>query len=273
MRYKNSIEFKVYGKTALFSDPLTRVGGEKFSYPVPTYQALKGVVESIYWKPTFIWYIDAVRIMEPIRMQAKGIRPISYSKAGNSLSIYTYLSDVEYRVRAHFEWNENRPELESDRNENKHYFIAKRMVEKGGRRDIFLGTRECQSYVEECGFDDGKGAYDDVSELAFGLMFHGFNYPDELKDALNQTVDKSESSAETKGKGKKEEKSISKPKLYDFSVRFWQPVLKHGIIEFIRPDECEIIRNISPKQIKTFSQDVNFINCDPLYEELGGGIL
>lgn len=47
---------------ALFTDPLTKVGGEKFSYPVPTYQALKGITESIYWKPTLIWVIDRCRV-------------------------------------------------------------------------------------------------------------------------------------------------------------------------------------------------------------------
>ena len=48
---RNSVEFKVHGKYALFSDPITRPGGEKFSYQVPTYQALKGILESVYWKP------------------------------------------------------------------------------------------------------------------------------------------------------------------------------------------------------------------------------
>ena len=48
VRKRNSVEFEVFAKYALFSDPITRVGGEKFSYQVPTYQALKGVLESIY---------------------------------------------------------------------------------------------------------------------------------------------------------------------------------------------------------------------------------
>lgn len=52
---ENSIEFKVSGRYALFSDPINRIGGEKFSYQVPTYQALKGILESVYWKPTLIW--------------------------------------------------------------------------------------------------------------------------------------------------------------------------------------------------------------------------
>ena len=38
---RNEITFKVYGRMALFTDPITRMGGEKSSYAVPTYQALK----------------------------------------------------------------------------------------------------------------------------------------------------------------------------------------------------------------------------------------
>jgi CRISPR-associated protein Cas5d len=179
MQHKNTVEFVVYGKYALFSDPITRVGGEKLTYQVPTYQALKGILESVYWKPTFIWYIDEVRVMKKIQTQSKGIRPIKYDSSQNDLAYYTYLKDVCYQVRAHFDWNYNRPELADDRNENKHHNIAKRMIERGGRRDIFLGTRECQGYVEPCSYGSGKSDYDGYGELNFGVMLHGFDYPDE----------------------------------------------------------------------------------------------
>ena len=96
---RNSIEFEVYGRYALFTDPLTKLGGEKHSYPIPTYEALKGIVESIYWKPSLLMIVDAVRIMNPIIMESKGIRPIEYT-GGNSLANYTYLRNPRYRVRA-----------------------------------------------------------------------------------------------------------------------------------------------------------------------------
>ena len=179
MRHRNTVEFMVFGRYALFSDPITRVGGEKFSYQVPTYQAIKGIVESVYWKPTLIWYIDEVRVMNRIQTQSKGILVKKYSSSGNDLAYYTYLKDVCYQVRAHFSWNENRPELAGDRDENKHHNIAKRMIERGGRRDVFLGTRECQSYVKPCVFGEGEGFYDGYGAIDFGLMVHGFDYPDE----------------------------------------------------------------------------------------------
>ena len=44
---KDTIEFRVWGRFAMFTDPLTRVGGEKCSYHVPTYEALKGIDKSL----------------------------------------------------------------------------------------------------------------------------------------------------------------------------------------------------------------------------------
>ena len=98
---------------------------------------MKGILSSVYWKPTIVWVIDKVRVMKPIRTQPRSAKPINIQSGGNDLSIYTYLADVEYQVQAHFEWNENRPDLAHDRNENKHFCVARRMIERGGRRDVF----------------------------------------------------------------------------------------------------------------------------------------
>ena len=175
----NIVEFKITGRYALFTDPLTKIGGEKCSYQIPTYEALKGILSSVYWKPTIMWIIDQVRVMKAIRTQTRSAKPVKYG-GGNDLSIYTYLTDVEYQVQARFAWNFYREDMAKDRNENKHFFIARRMIERGGRRDIFLGTRECQGYVEPCKFGEGQGFYDNYGELSFDMMFHGFDYPDEI---------------------------------------------------------------------------------------------
>ncbi|MDY0236965.1 MAG: type I-C CRISPR-associated protein Cas5c [Gudongella sp.] len=210
----NIIEYRLWGRRALFTDPVTKAGGEKFTYPVPTYQAVKGITESIYWKPTIVWYVDMIRIMRPIRNESVNVKLVRYGKADtHDLSIYTYLHDVEYQVQAHFEWNTIRDDLTDDRNENKHYFQAKRALEKGGRRDIFLGTRECQGYVEPCRFGVGEGAYDGTSSYPFGLMLHGFDYADET------------------GRG-------------EMVARFWYPEMKNGVIEFISPNDCKIRKHI-----------------------------
>lgn len=248
---KNSIQFKVWGRYALFSDPITKMGGEKCSYHFPTYEALKGIAKSIYWKPAMIWHIDKVRIMRPIRTQTKGTKPLNEGgiypserdpskkqRAFNDLAIYTYLVDVEYQVLAHFEWNMHRLELSSDHIDGKHFQIAQRMLERGGRQDIFLGTRDCQGYVEPCQFGEGQGYYDNNEEVAYGLMFHSFGYPDETGD----------------------DKLIS---------RFWRPVMKKGVIEFTRTDdETNIIKNVRPMKVKKFNEGSNFKNAKKEYEEL-----
>jgi CRISPR-associated protein Cas5d len=224
----------------MFTDPLTRVGGEKCSYHLPTYEAIKGICKSIYWKPTFIWYVDQVRLMRRIRTQTKGMKPLDYNAAGNTLAIYTYLTGdsrrsgeqgldegsngpgVEYQVRAHFEWNPLQPALAGDRNDGKHFAIARRSLERGGRQDIFLGTRECQGYVEPCAFGSAAGDYDSDGELQYGLMFHSFDYPDET--------------------GKRR-----------LATNFWRPKLIDGVLLFPRPDDTsqilkKDIRAMNPKR-------------------------
>lgn len=231
---KNSIEFLLTGRNALFTDPITRIGGEKTSYHLPTYEALKGVCKSIYWKPSIIWYIDKVRVVNPIRTQTKGMKPIRYHKDGNDLAYYTYLHDVAYQVQAHFEWNMHRPELEADRIDGKHYSIAQRMVDKGGRQDIFLGARECQGYVEPCEFGSGRGAYDDTPELSYGLMFHSFAYPDETG-------------------------------IDELHSRFFRVVMRNGVVDFPKPtDDLQADSNngmpnrfVRAMNAKTFTLDEN----------------
>jgi CRISPR-associated protein Cas5d len=233
----NSIKFRVWGRFALFTDPLTRVGGEKCSYQIPTYEALKGVAKSIYWKPTFIWVIDSVRVMKRIRTQTKGTKPLVFS-GGNSLAIYTFLTGdpdplpgVEYQVQAHFEWNQHRPELTGDRIDGKHFQIALRSLERGGRQDIFLGTRDCQAYVEPCQFGSGAGDYDGEGKFDYGMMFHSFDYPDET--GVNR-----------------------------LAANFWRPAMVNGVIHFPRPEQCQVKKEIRDMMPKRFGIGRNVRNVE-----------
>lgn len=218
---RNQIEYVVHGKYALFTDPITKIGGEKFTYQVPTYEAIKGITESIYWKPSITWVVDEVRVMHPIQTEVKGMRPIKYQDSNNDLAYYTYLRNPCYQVRAHFVFNHHRPDLQEDWNEEKHHNIAKRAVLKGGRRDIFLGTRECQGYVEYAAFGSGVSHYDEYGEIAFGPMFHGFNYPDETGEVKLET-------------------------------RLWPAQMINGVITFPRPEQCEWVRSVKEMDSKLF---------------------
>lgn len=212
---QNKFVIQVTGAYALFTDPMTKIGGEKSTMMIPSYEALRGIVSSIYWKPSIEWIIDKVKVMNPIRTERKGIRPIKYD-GGNDLSYYTYLTDVRYIITTHFEFNMRRLDLKGDFDENKHYFIMKRSLEKGGRRDIYLGTRECQAYVEP-GDESEIGYYDNMGEMQFGLMYHSFSYPEQ--------------------NGKEELRAL-----------FWHPKMIDGIIQYCAPDECE--KSIFIKKMK-----------------------
>ena len=154
---------------------------------------------------------------------------------------------MEYQVEAHFEWNLHRPELEADRIDGKHYSIAKRMLEKGGRQDIFLGARECQGYVEPCEFGSGESFYDknNAEPLSYGLMFHSFAYPDET--GINE--------------------------LYS---RFWYANMQNGIITFPKPTDnlANDANNGMPNRFvremtaKTFGIGDNLQAVDELADEL-----
>lgn len=240
-KHANTIEYEVYGDYALFSDPVVRVGGEKTSYSIPTYEALRGITESIFWKPTISWVIDEIRVMNRIQTETKGIRPIKYN-GGNELAYYTYLKDVRYQVHAHFEFNEHQVNMVQDRNERKYQCMSERMVKSGGRRDIFLGTRECQAFVEPCEFGQGESYYDTMpGEVDYGFMYHGITYADEA--ILEEDKNK-------------------------MTVRFWRPVMqKGGIIVFDRPEECTQKRYIRDMERKVFGKNKNFTGLGEFTDE------
>ncbi len=236
---------KVFGEYALFTDPMTKGGGEKFTYQVPTYQAIKGIVEACYWKPSLYYVIDSIKIINPIKTETKGI--LSPMKNGKKdLNYNTYLKDVEYLIKYHFRWNDNRLDLSYDRNEKKHEQILLRSMQRGGRRDLFLGTRECIGHIErirKSDFENTKTYYEGES-ISLGIMFHSFTYPDEAYDK------------ETKGL---------------LTSNFWSTVMVDGKIDFIEPKECTIKHNLGNYSIKNFDP-TNFMGVDEefyIYEKEG----
>lgn len=209
----DKISFLVKAPAAMFSEPISRGGGERISYLVPTYSALVGVCESNYWKPTLRWRITRVRIINPIQMETKAMlypRLYTADKPGDAdRSFATYLKNVAYQVEAQLVWNEDRPDLKGDRNLRKHMEIARRSLDAGGRFPVFLGKKEneCYAYISPCEFGEGNGAYDYTREMSFGLMLHSIIFPTK-KD----------------------------PHTYS---QFWIPQMKYGVIEFPTADECD----------------------------------
>ncbi|WP_195854411.1 type I-C CRISPR-associated protein Cas5c [Aerococcus tenax] len=241
--------YRLYGDYALFTDPVTKGGGEKFTYQIPTYQAIKGITEQIYWKPTIYIVIDELVVMNRIVTETMGARPIitTGKKPSNDLSNYTYLRDVDYLIKFHFEWNLNRPDLAKDRNEFKHQAIILRSLERGGRRSIFLGTSECMGFVERLSekdyYETARESYYKQSNVSYGIMFHSFTYPDEQI-------------------GNEAEDDL---KLYSN----YTPIqMKKGKISFCRPEDCQMQQVVNNYHFKTFNE-ANMILVDEEYQAMG----
>ena len=87
-----------------------------------------------------------------------------------------------------------------------------------------------------CIRDRGESYYDRYGELEFGVMFHGFDYPDETGQDI-------------------------------LAARFWRPKMLNGVVQFLPPEEIpeEMKRNIRPMKVKKF--DEKFGNFSGLKEE------
>ena len=176
---------KIFGDYAMFTSPSSKASGDRYSYSVPTKEALRGIIDNCYFKPSFKNVVDEVRIINKISTESMGARTL-LSNGKNDLNQYTYLRDVEYLVKFHFEWNLDRPDLENDRNKKKHEDIMQRSIKKGGRRDVFLGTRECFGFLEEIdeNYYNTAVSYYDNQNISFGIMFNSFIYPVEPSGKL-----------------------------------------------------------------------------------------
>lgn len=206
MSYKNIIQFEISGRYALFTDPLTCCGGEKCSLPVPTCEALKGAARGIHNSREFGWVIDAVRIMNKIATESMSLTRLNYFSCKGDISVYTYLHNVRYKVLAHLEFPDGTP----PETQHKHYSIARRMLKKGGKREIFLGTKSCTARVIPSRFYKDEGFYDNSSEN-FGMMYHSLTYKDsEL-----------------------------------CSVQLFNCRMERGIITFPLPEECPVSRGVN----------------------------
>lgn len=235
----NPFYMRITGDYALFTDPMTKGGGEKFTYQVPSYQAIKGIVEACYWKPTLYYVIDSVKVINSIKTETKGI--LSPMKdGGKDLNYYTYLKDVEYLVKFHFMWNDNRLDLSYDRNEKKHEQILLRSMQRGGRRDVFLGTRECIGHIERIKKDEYERteSHYQGESISLGVMFHSFVYPDETNDMETEGV---------------------------LMSNFHPVIMINGEIIFVEPKDCTIKHLLGDYSIKEFNSD-NFMNADELLD-------
>lgn len=127
---------RITGDYALWTDPATKGGGERISYQVPTVQALQGICDAVYFKPTIRNVVDAVKVVNPVRFHSMGYRAL-YADLSAGLNYITALSNVVYLLKYHFEWDLNRDDLARDRIMKKHEAIAERSLKRGGAEMYF----------------------------------------------------------------------------------------------------------------------------------------
>lgn len=225
--------FRLRGDYAGFFSPESKGGGEKSSYAVPTKQALTGIADAIYFKPTLVNVVQECKVINPIRTHVRGSRAmVGNGKA--DLNYISYLVDCNYLIKYHFTWNEQRTDLVNDRNGKKHEAILERSLKKGGRRSIFLGTRECVGYVDyitEEEYNEAESHYEGET-LNFGYMFNQFEYPAEPNGVL---------------------------KSY-----FAETIMQDGVIAFKSKEACEIENTLSNY---TFKYAVQQKSIDEEFDE------
>lgn len=188
---KKSTIFRVrfWGDRALFTNPATFVSGDKVSYPIPTVQALTGMLGRVYWHPPMEWKIKSLRVMNLIQTVAEvqKYRDPDCNTTTAYLGNVLYLKDVDYEVECYFEINEMMAKAmpRPDTNVQKHEHIFEKKLERGPARLLFLGTAECPGFAARAR-KRRKGAYDSVASVDFGVMYQRSLYPNMHKGCDQQ---------------------------------------------------------------------------------------
>lgn len=190
MERSHSLAMRVWGPHACFSRPELKV--ERVSYEVMTPAAARGALMAVLWKPAITWVIEAIEVHAPIEFFSIKRNEVS-SRAGtpsadviagaaemppfyvddNRQQRATMgLRDVDYVIRAHFEFTDRKGERD---NLPKFVESFERRVRKGQCFEPpFLGARE---FVASFGPPiEGKDPINLSKPL--GLMYHSRPFGD-----------------------------------------------------------------------------------------------
>ena len=174
---KGEICIEVWGDFASFCPPYAKV--ERLTYPVPTPSAMRGLLSSIYAKPSeFVWLVTKIEVLNPIRymnfMRNEVKSTVSIKADVENSFLYTdedrtqrqtqVLKDVRYRITARI-----CPRKEFTGTLEQLHCQALRRI-RGGKTFMqpSLGMREFVCYFEE---SDGSRPPIDVS-MDLGLMVY-----------------------------------------------------------------------------------------------------
>jgi len=196
------VKVKVLGDYACFTRPDLKV--ERMTYPCMTPSAARGILDSILWKPEFLWYVRRIQVLKPVRFASikrneinskQGRTPIiidevdvsgkpKYRSQRNSV----ILRDVGYIIEASIYQeksdNKNKPEkyigkksIDAD-----HDGIFIRRIKKGQCwRRPYLGTREfAAEFMEPDGTDQPIKETIPIGSMLFDIFYNANGKPEPL---------------------------------------------------------------------------------------------
>ncbi|GAB3214007.1 CRISPR-associated protein, Cas5d family [Marinactinospora thermotolerans DSM 45154] len=175
---------EVTGPYACFTRPELKT--ERFSYPVMTPSAAKGLLEAIFWKPEFTYLIERIEVLSPIawfsvrRNEVDEITSTDWVRRAMADPAVRFdaetkrdqrnmvgLRDVAYRVFAHIRLREH-----ADAPQAKYRDQFRRRVERGACfSQPFLGTREFSA-----SFSAPTARRPIQASEDFGMMLHSIDY-------------------------------------------------------------------------------------------------
>lgn len=195
------ISLKIWGDYACFTRPEMKV--ERVSYDVITPSAARGILEAIYWKPTIVWAIDRIHVLNPIRFGnirrnelagklASGTVKKAMNDGRSPVEVFIedkrqqraamVLRDVAYVIEAHFAFTGN-----EDNNSAKHKEIFDRRAAKGQCfHHPYLGCREFPARFEAVPGEIPKSTITGVKDL--GWMLHDIDFEKEMEAKFFRAV-------------------------------------------------------------------------------------
>lgn len=171
---------QVGGPGALFTRP--GLSAERLSYSVMTPTAAVGVLTAIYWKPEFVYRVESIEVLRPIRTfplrrnesadlvslqeavsSGRRVDTVAHRVQRNALC----LKDVEYRIRAQIELLPHATKPEAAYRDQ----LRRRVTRGQCFSQPFLGTREFPAHF---------GDPDDTPPIGLsadlGVMLHSIDY-------------------------------------------------------------------------------------------------
>lgn len=139
------VRLRVWGDYACFTRPEMKV--ERVSYDVITPSAARGILEAIYWKPSIVWVVDRLHVLNPIKFDnirrnelasklALGTVRKAMNDGSSAVQVFIeddrqqraalVLRDVAYVIEAHFAFTSG-----EDNNPVKHKEMFERRAAKG----------------------------------------------------------------------------------------------------------------------------------------------